>query len=75
MIASASLKPIFIKSARVRIRGIPRLDCLGLIEAMSLRAHRFRVRWIPRLDCLGLIEADTNENLWRQCRLSSDSEA
>ena len=36
---------------------IPRLDCLGLIEAGALVAHATVSEEIPRLDCLGLIEA------------------
>ena len=37
---------------------IPRLDCLGLIEAHTTRTNsRFFLCQIPRLDCLGLIEA------------------
>ena len=38
---------------------IPRLDCLGLIEARIASANeRRQEHQIPRLDCLGLIEAD-----------------
>ena len=37
---------------------IPRLDCLGLIEASSSSRDCLNGRTIPRLDCLGLIEAD-----------------
>ena len=37
---------------------IPRLDCLGLIEARArARKHLPDAPSIPRLDCLGLIEA------------------
>ena len=61
LIASASLKPFFLRgSAGAYACSIPRLDCLGLIEA----SHAFscpvlfaRYNEIPRLDCLGLIEA------------------
>ena len=42
------------------VRVIPRLDCLGLIEAVVLLHDQHlavvSVK-IPRLDCLGLIEA------------------
>ena len=36
---------------------IPRLDCLGLIEAHTWEMLSARSMTIPRLDCLGLIEA------------------
>ena len=36
---------------------IPRLDCLGLIEASCRVASDPPASEIPRLDCLGLIEA------------------
>ena len=36
---------------------IPRLDCLGLIEARSAGIWSRAFFAIPRLDCLGLIEA------------------
>ena len=36
---------------------IPRLDCLGLIEAVMRRGLGGLGGLIPRLDCLGLIEA------------------
>ena len=57
LIASASLKhPVSLKRMRFSA-SIPRLDCLGLIEAgVPPRAVRVSVL-IPRLDCLGLIEA------------------
>ena len=37
--------------------GIPRLDCLGLIEASVVPVTERAALKIPRLDCLGLIEA------------------
>ena len=36
---------------------IPRLDCLGLIEAWGSEINSAQELQIPRLDCLGLIEA------------------
>ena len=36
---------------------IPRLDCLGLIEALAAGFSCRSSASIPRLDCLGLIEA------------------
>ena len=39
------------------MREIPRLDCLGLIEAALVTVEVLPYAWIPRLDCLGLIEA------------------
>ena len=36
---------------------IPRLDCLGLIEARLFPSPPVPDTLIPRLDCLGLIEA------------------
>ena len=36
---------------------IPRLDCLGLIEATGTDTDATVPSMIPRLDCLGLIEA------------------
>ena len=58
LIASASLK---LEHARVENEPadlrIPRLDCLGLIEAVNKASSTWALRKIPRLDCLGLIEA------------------
>ena len=58
LIASASLKPEQCGGFAHPCHGrIPRLDCLGLIEACSCGHFRTACLAIPRLDCLGLIEA------------------
>ena len=46
---------------------IPRLDCLGLIEADLDDLDRCTEDGIPRLDCLGLIEA----HVAHSCKLSA----
>ena len=58
LIASASLKPKGRPNPPRPQGQIPRLDCLGLIEATGPRLGWVVVGGeIPRLDCLGLIEA------------------
>ena len=52
---------------------IPRLDCLGLIEARWYRNNVAVGKLIPRLDCLGLIEAA--EIVTGILRATTDSEA
>ena len=57
LIASASLKLARVDHGVLRQHQIPRLDCLGLIEALLLSSTSSGMFQIPRLDCLGLIEA------------------
>ena len=47
---------------------IPRLDCLGLIEAKILGCKVVYQVLIPRLDCLGLIEASQGIATTWSCR-------
>ena len=56
------------------ILGIPRLDCLGLIEAGVRHLTNGTYTGIPRLDCLGLIEAWRKRPLPRAA-FRTDSEA
>ena len=57
LIASASLKRRLGIGERPNGVQIPRLDCLGLIEAVQGNSSARKSDRIPRLDCLGLIEA------------------
>ena len=70
LIASASLKPQAFLVIGVPLARFPRLDCLGLIEALTIEYDGTVTLQFPRLDCLGLIEATPSVNAPKKALMS-----